>query len=53
MESQFGRFKPRAFAAEETFSPLRSQRKSAESAEKTVWFFSSEFSAAFLSDLCA
>jgi hypothetical protein len=61
MESQFGWLSRPAFAAEESLSPLRSRRKSAENAEKTgVIFFSgvhfgllfSAFSAAFLSDLC-
>jgi hypothetical protein len=51
MESQFVWLSSRAFAAEESLSPLRSQRKSAENAEKTGVIFSA-FSVAFLSDRC-
>jgi hypothetical protein len=58
MESQFVWLSSRAFA--ESLSPQRSQRKSAENAEKTGVIFSSAFtsgllsafSAAFLCDLC-
>jgi hypothetical protein len=49
MESQFGWLSSRAFAEEESLSPLRSQRKSAENAEETRVIFSSAFTSGFFS----